>query len=239
MFSFLKRRPVDNTMPLTSDIHSHFLAGLDDGVKSLEEAEETIRIFERLGYRKLITTPHIMSDYYRNGPETILPALRELQQFLKDKTDIVLEAAAEYYLDDYAMKMLENQEAFMTFGKKYLLFETNFISEPLQLKEFIFRATSAGYLPVLAHPERYQYMTMAKAEDLRDRGVLFQINSLSTIGFYSVPVQRMAGKLIDQKWVDFLGSDCHSHMQGSLLPQLGANKHYRKALALPLLNHSL
>jgi len=239
VFSIFKRQPKQDVMLLTTDIHSHLLAQLDDGVKSQQEAEDIIQKFGEMGFRKLITTPHIMSDYYRNNPTTILGGLDALKKHLQDKTNMQIAAAAEYYLDEELMRKTEGQESLLTFGDRYLLFETNFISEPLHLKEFIFKATSSGYRPVLAHPERYQYMTLPKAEDLRDRGVLFQINALSMIGYYSLPVQRIACKLIDHGWIDFLGSDCHTIEQAQLLPLAQKNKYYQKALALPLLNHSL
>jgi protein-tyrosine phosphatase len=239
VFSFLKNRPKNTGTLLTTDIHSHLLAGLDDGVKSFNEAEEVIRVFQDMGYTKLITTPHIMSDYYKNNSATILKGLDEVRNYLVGKMNIRMEAAAEYYLDEELIRRTESPEQLLTFGQRYLLFETNFISEPLHLKEFIFKATSSGYKPVLAHPERYQYMTLKKAEDLRDRGVLFQVNSLSLIGYYSLPVQRIAYKLIDQGWVDFLGSDCHTPEQARILPMVQKNKYFQKALALPLLNHFL
>jgi tyrosine-protein phosphatase YwqE len=125
----------------------------------------------------------------------------------------------------------------LTFGDRYLLFETNVISEPYQLKEFIFSLTTQGYKPVLAHPERYQYMTVEKAEDLRDRGVLLQINLLSLTGFYGVPMQKLAEKLIDRSWVDLLGSDCHTLQQAQLLNKVQQSRSYRKALDLPLINY--
>ena len=119
------------------------------------------------------------------------------------------------------------------------LFETNFFSEPLHLNEFIFNAITHGYKPVLAHPERYQYMTLQKAEELRDRGVLFQLNIPSMVGFYGKPVERMAAKLIDAGWIDLLGSDCHNLIQFQALEAALKNKHFKKALNFPLLNNLL
>jgi tyrosine-protein phosphatase YwqE len=120
-----------------------------------------------------------------------------------------------------------------------LLFETNFLSEPYFLKDFIFQASTQGYQLVLAHPERYGYMTLSKAEDLKNRGVLFQLNSLSLGNYYSKPIQKMAQQLIDKSWINFLGSDCHTVLQASELEKTMKQKYYRKALELPLLNHTL
>ena len=119
------------------------------------------------------------------------------------------------------------------------MFETNAVSEPLQLKEFVFALTSQGYKPILAHPERYQYMTLDKADDLRCRGVLLQVNLLSLAGYYGPPMQKLAEKLIDRGWVDLLGSDCHNLEQISWLRKVQQTNLYHKATDLPLLNYSL
>lgn len=242
MFSFLKTKSSISLAPLHTDIHSHLLPDLDDGVKSLEESLGLIRQFIELGYRKLITTPHIMSDFYRNEPDQILEKLKTVNQYLRDnQVDITLEAAAEYYLDESLISKVHSNEKLLTFGSKYLLFETNFLTEPFQLNEFIFSAITQGYRPVLAHPERYQYLVndFKKVEDLRNRGVLFQINMPSILGVYSKPIQKLSIQLIDKGWVEFLGSDCHNQMQMEILKEATKNKNLRKALELPLLNRLL
>ncbi len=243
MFSIFKSTPKKVSRPLIVDIHSHLLPGLDDGVKTFEESWEIIRRFEDLGYHKLITTPHIMNDYYRNTPSVILSKKEELLDFLKAKNSIIhLEAAAEYYLDESLIQSVENQDTLLTFGSpRYLLFETNFLTEPYQLKDFIFKVTTQRYKPVLAHPERYEYLNndIKKLEDLRNRGVLFQLNILSLIGFYSKPIQKMAERMIDLGWVDFIGSDCHNEQYSMLLEKAQRTKFFKKALDLPLLNDSL
>lgn len=243
MFSFLRSTPKKPSVAILTDIHSHLLPGLDDGVKTVEEAWQIIRRFEDLGYQKLITTPHIMNDYYRNTPEGIQAKKAELLDFLRQQNCIIqLESAAEYYLDETLLQSVDNNEMLLTFGTaRYLLFETNFLTEPYQLKDFIFKITTQRYKPVLAHPERYEYLNknFDKLEDLRNRGVLFQLNILSLIGFYSLPIQKMAESLIDKGWVDFVGSDCHNDQYSILIEKAQRTKYYRKALDLPLLNHSL
>jgi protein-tyrosine phosphatase len=92
---------------------------------------------------------------------------------------------------------------------------------------------------VLAHPERYQYMSIEKAEDLRSRGVLFQINILSLLGYYSKPIRSMAYEFIDKGWIEFLGSDCHNYLQVMELKNAFKNKYFKKALDLPLLNRMI
>ncbi|MBX2961909.1 MAG: capsular biosynthesis protein [Cyclobacteriaceae bacterium] len=224
------------------DIHSHLLPGLDDGVKTFEESASIIQRFVNLGYRKLITTPHVISDTYRNTTEGILQKRDDLIDFLKaENINIELEAAAEYYLDEELFKNLQEGNPLLTFGNNFLLFETNFITEPFILKEFIFTAATKGYKLVLAHPERYAYLQLdeAKMEDLINRGVYFQINLTSLTGYYSRESQRAAQKLIDKGWVHFLGSDCHAAQHISLIETIKSNRYFQKALTLPLLNNAL
>jgi len=242
VFSIFKS-PRKASAPLAVDIHSHLLPALDDGVKTAEESWDIIRRFEDLGYRKLITTPHIMNDYYRNTPTGILEKKTELLQFLQEKNCVIqLEAAAEYYLDEALLHAVDNKDSLLTFGpNRYLLFETNFLTEPYQLKDFIFKITTQRYKPVLAHPERYEYLNknFDKLEDLRNRGVLFQLNLLSLIGFYNPSIQKMAEKMIEKGWVDFIGSDCHNVQYAMLIEKAQRTKYFKKALELPLLNHTL
>jgi tyrosine-protein phosphatase YwqE len=215
------------------------LPGLDDGVKSNDEVLAVIRKLKSLGFSKFITTPHI-NDVYRNNPVRIAEALAELKTFLAsagEQADI--EAAAEYYLDDTVLSALDEGQKLLTFGKGHLLFETNFLSEPLYLKDFIFKAISAGFRPLLAHPERYAYFTLDKAEEYRSRGTLFQVNLLSLAGMYGKPIQKMAERLIDQGWVDFLGSDCHNMLHADALKAVLSSRSFKKALDLDLLNKQL
>lgn len=221
-------------------MHSHLLPGIDDGVKSYEQSLATIRKLMDLGYEKFVTTPHIMSDTYPNTPEIIKEKLTGLNEFLRSKSmNVEVTAAAEYYLDEFTMKVASGTGEFLTFGNKYLLFETNYLSEPYILKEFIFNVTSKGYRPILAHPERYQYMTMDKAQDLIDRGVLLQVNLLSLSGFYMKTAQKLAEKLIENKMISFFGTDCHNEMHAAALEKVLKTKTFAKAIELPLLNSTL
>ncbi len=237
-----KEQTSSDVEPIVVDIHSHLLPNLDDGVESFEQAVEIITTFADLGYTKLITTPHVMSDAYRNTSAGILSRLDELKVHLKEQQiEITLEAAAEYYLDEELINKLNADEPLLTFGKNLLLFETNFLSEPLIMKEFIFLANTKGYQPVLAHPERYIYLqnNFEKAQDLLDRGVYFQINISSISGHYSKGIQQTVLKLIDKGMVHLLGSDCHHLQHAHLVRDSQKLKAYKKALSLPLLNNTL
>lgn len=241
MFNWFTKQKF-TTLGLGTDMHSHLLPNLDDGVRSFEQAEEIIRQFISYGYTKIITTPHVMSDMYRNTSPGILKRLEDLRQYLEEKNiNIRIEAAAEYYLDEDLIRKLERGEPLLTFGDNYVLFETNFLTEPLNMKDFIFLATTKGYKLVLAHPERYLYLqqSLGKMEDLLNRGVYFQINISSFTGYYSKMVQSTVNKMIENEWIHLLGSDCHHIQHARLMETALPMKYFQKALSLPLLNKML
>ena len=229
-------------IPIFTDIHSHLLPGIDDGVKTIEDSIEVIQHLSNIGFKKLITTPHIMSDYYKNTPYIIRTKLREVKSALSDANlQVEIEAAAEYYLDENFYKSIIENEELLTFGSNYILFETSFTVEPLLLKEVIFRLNSSGYKPVFAHPERYQYLLENKQllNDLIDQGLLFQLNALSLIGYYSKQVEKMAEELIKRNAIAFIGSDCHNISQAHLLKKAYSSKLASKLDVSKLLNHTL
>ncbi len=227
---------------LRVDMHSHILPGIDDGSESMERSLELVRAMQAFGYRKLIMTPHIMSDFYKNTPEIIRGKLAELQKAVTEEgIEIELACAAEYYLDEGFLEKLQNGEELLTFGDKYLLFETSFLNEPLNLREAIFMMRSKGYKPVLAHPERYTYFygKFDALASLREHGVLFQPNLNSLSGYYSPGAKDYAERLIDEGLVDFLGSDTHGLKHTDSLKRVLNSKHLTKAFALPLRNSLL
>ena len=203
--------PVDLGI-LKCDVHSHFIPGIDDGAPTMEASLELLRAMYELGYRKVITTPHSMADGYKNPPEVILGGLEKLRRAVKEEgLEIEVEAAAEYYLDHALQEKIISQKL-LTFGTDMVLFELPFISEPTVLLNIVFEMQTQGFRPVLAHPERYQFwhVNMSAMEKLRDRSVLFQLNTIALMGAYGPAVKKQAEKIIDKGWYDLVGSDCHS-----------------------------
>ena len=232
---------------LGADMHSHLLPGLDDGAETLEHSLDLLRALRDLGFRKLVMTPHIMGDFYKNTPESIRAALGQLREaaVAADLGDVVLECAAEYYLDEFLGRKLADGTEMLTFGgeRRYLLFETSYMNEPLTLYETVFELKAQGYAPVLAHPERYTYLygRFADLEKLRhDHGVLLQVNLNSLAGYYSPAAKRVAEQLIDTGLVDFVGTDTH-HLRHTetLLRRALPQAYMTKLLQLPLLNKTL
>ena len=188
------------------------LPGIDDGSPSPEVSLQLIEGMAALGYKKLITTPHVMWDMYRNTNEIIQSAYRGLQAELKKAGIAVeLQAAAEYYLDEHFIQLLDSNTPLLTLKNKMVLIEFSFISSPFDLKDTLFKLQIKGYQPVLAHPERYVYLNSNKSfyDELKDAGCLFQLNLLSLSSYYGKGVSELAHYLVKKNYVTLLGTDLH------------------------------
>ena len=194
-----------------SDMHSHLIPGIDDGAQDMDQTIAMLAKFESLGYKKVVTTPHIMTDSFPNNPEIILSGLEKVKNEIKKVgIEIEIEAAAEYYFDETLMPKIKNKEL-LTFGDNYVLIEFAFHSPPQFLDQLFFELKTHGYRPVIAHFERYLYYLgkIDKAEKWRSEGINIQINLNSLFGQYGPEVQKQAEKLIDEGQFDFVGTDCH------------------------------
>lgn len=224
------------------DFHSHFLPGIDDGAENLNQSIEMIAAMQDLGFRKLITTPHIMGDYYKNSAETILPKLQEVQLAMQmHGLTIQLEAAAEYYCDEMLVKKVETNEI-LTFSSKYVLIELSFIHPSDFFDVITFNLQMNGSKIILAHPERYTYWhhSIEKLQAIKDKGVFLQLNLGSLIGQYGSSVKRMAERLIEENMIDFVGSDVHKIDHVNSLKKLFNNHYFNKLISSgQLLNNTL
>ncbi len=226
---------------IVTDIHSHLIPGIDDGVKDLDESLAMIRGFSALGYQKLVTTPHIMSDFYKNTPEIILGGLARVQEAIqKAGIPITIDAAAEYYLDEVLLKKIQT-EKLLTIGGKYLLFEISYVNPPDNLYNVIFEMNVKGYKPILAHPERYPfyYTKFEEYYRIKEAGALFQLNTNSLVGYYGAGAKKIAERMVDEKMIDFIGSDLHGERHLDALQKAVKEKYLAKLISQGVLNTSL
>jgi protein-tyrosine phosphatase len=197
-----------------TDIHSHLIPGIDDGVKTVEEAVLLIQEMYALGFTKLITTPHIRGEIYENNHEIIMSGLEHVRKALIEKNiPVVIEAAAEYYVDDSFQELIHKKSPLMTFSKyKHLLIEFSHFNLPMNYKTIIYELQSMGYTVVLAHPERYYYFQKRPEifRDLYSRGVQMQLNLVSLTGYYDRAAMKTAEELIKLGFYSFAGSDVHN-----------------------------
>ncbi len=205
----LKKHITFNYESIMVDMHSHVLPGIDDGAQTPEESIVLIKKMMELGISKIIATPHIMADFYKNTPKTIGDALETLKAELKKENIVIdIETAAEHYFDESFEASINNGNL-MTMGDNYVLFEFSFISLPPNYIPVIQKMRDLGYKPILAHPERYSYMNLEQYKMLHDWGCNFQLNTISLTGYYGKDVKAAAEMLIDNELIDFISSDMH------------------------------
>lgn len=213
MFRLFKTKPVlkdlipDNYV----DIHSHLLWGIDDGARTFKDTLRLTKALQSFGISQLITTPHIIEHVWDNNPDLIKAKKAETEiELKKNQINIPLRAAAEYMMDDHFVQLFQNGKL-LTLKDNYVLVEMSYINPPIQLYSILFDLQVAGYIPVLAHPERYLFYHHDFEEylKLKKAGCRFQLNLLSVVGYYGDGIAKIAEKLLQKGMYDFVGSDVH------------------------------
>ena len=209
MWPFTSSQTIEKSELLMNSIdhHSHLLPGVDDGVQSMDDTLEILANFEQQGIAELWLTPHVMEDI-PNTTEKLKMRFEELKAVYKG--NIKLNLAAEYMLDTLFDARLDAGDL-LPLGQQgtHLLVETSYFSSPMGLHDTLARIKSRGYYPVLAHPERYQYMDEKDYKKLKAAGVKFKLNWASLAGRYGRPEQKKAEWLVKKDMYDVVGSDTH------------------------------
>ena len=193
------------------DIHSHLLPSIDDGSKNLNDTVDLLTQLKQLGFAQFITTPHVTTGVWDNTKDGILSKLKETQDYLiSENQNFFIRAAAEYILDAQFTELVLNKKI-LTLKENLVLVEMSYLNPPLQLFDLIFEMQIAGYVPLLAHPERYGFYhnNFSEFSRLKNAGCKFQLNLLSTMGYYGPAVAECAEKLLKNGMIDFVGSDVH------------------------------
>ena len=237
MFRFFSRsRPKGEKFDfavLRTDMHSHLLPGIDDGAKDIETSLDLIRGMKALGFQKLITTPHIIWDVFRNTPGIIREKLALVQDAVKNEgIDVEIQAAAEYFLDEHVEDLLKKKEPLLTVSGNKVLAEFSMAFPSMNVKDLLFEMVMAGYQPIVAHPERYVYLQKNRDfyRELKDMGCLFQLNLLSVYGYYGKAVRELSEYLLSEDYYDLVGTDLHNVNHLDALQNLVMNNHLKKLM---------
>lgn len=244
MFSFFKKRssssgPVQTVLPIHTDIHSHILPGIDDGSPDIETSLLLVKGLYDLGIRKTIATPHVIADMFRNTPTTINTALAKLKTAVTaEGIDIEITAAAEYMLDDYFLKLLRSEDKLLTIKDNIVLTEQSYATPTGNLNEIAFELVTAGYKPIMAHPERYAFYHGKYDEFIRlkDMGFMLQVNLLSLTGYYGKGAAKAAKYIFDNELADLVGTDLHHDRHLSMLRHPASLKLFNEYLGYRTFN---
>jgi len=226
---------------LGADMHSHLVPGIDDGAKTMEDSLQLVGQLAAMGYKTIVTTPHTMIDFYPNTTQTIQNGLEMLQAAVAAAgIPVTLRAASEYYIDEHFIKLIDT-EPLLTIHANEVLVEFSMLLEPPMLHDVLYRMQQAGYRPIIAHPERYQFFhsNHNKYAELKDRGCLLQLNMLSVCGYYGRHIRAAALQLLENRLYDYCGSDMHHIKHAAALQAMAGTKDYLIFANYPFLNAKL
>ena len=189
----------------TADVHSHLLPGVDDGVQSADDMQAALNAMQAAGVERVFLTPHVLADLPDNRRSYLQDRFACMKQFAPE--GIELRLAAEYMLD--AGFRLQMADGLLTYEDRQVLVETSYLSPPPDYLNLLYELSLEGYTPVLAHPERYMYMTKEDYFRLKDKGYKFQLNLFSLAGVYGARPAKYAAYLMKEGFYDYAGSDLH------------------------------
>jgi protein-tyrosine phosphatase len=207
-----KNKVLSDLSWLHTDMHSHLVPGIDDGSPDLSTSISLIKGLHSLGYKKIITTPHILWEIYPNTHDRIVDGITEVRKAIQlEGIEVELHAAAEYFIDEHFEQELKNKVPLLTLSANMVLVEFSMLNAPMDLQEVLFEMQIQNYQPVIAHPERYTYLARKKEffDELKNAGCYFQLNLLALTGYYGSPVQELADYLLKKNYYDLAGTDLH------------------------------
>jgi tyrosine-protein phosphatase YwqE len=216
VFSIFKSKPkLSDLIPEgTIDIHSHLLPGIDDGATDISNTINLLEGIRKIGFTKCIATPHTLPEIWENTSDGIMETFHTTKNNLEEPLQTMLHHAASEYMINEAFLDRLNSEPLLTIKDNIVLIEMSYMNPPLALKEIIFEIQIKGYQPLLAHPERYLFyhQNTKMYTTLKELDVKFQMNLLSSVGYYGSKVAIAADFLLKENYIDFVGTDVH-HMK--------------------------
>ena len=191
------------------DIHSHILHSVDDGSSSIEKSIDLIKEQIKNGVSKIFLTPH-----YDNGSEvnTLDVITKKYDQLLKrvkeENLDVSFYLGQEYYIDNEFYNMVAKTPLVTLNNTKYVLVEFAYFDDT-DILEHIFKIVSLGYIPIIAHIERYSYLDWNMLIEFKMAGALMQVNASCIVGEYGKKMQKLALLGIKDGLISFVASDIH------------------------------
>lgn len=243
MFNIFKRQGLTNLEWMEADLHSHLLPGIDDGVGDAFTGVQFIGNLMQLGLKKFILTPHVYEEIYPNTPHTIDMAHESLYEVMQHEglADVYTHSSAEYMLGAHFGRLLETGNL-RPFPTNHVLIELPWLGEPVGLEQTLLQIRNCGYIPIIAHPERYGFYFNRKEayHKLKELGCLLQLNLLSPTGFYGGNVMKASNYMIRNKLFDFVGTDLHHEKQlNRIVRYVRSGKAYKELAHLGLMNSTL
>lgn len=195
------------------DLHTHILPGVDDGAKNIEESMEIAKWAYENGINKIFATPHYIEGEGYNNLKQNKDILNELNNKLKElDIDVEVLLGNEVFITPEIISLIDNEEISTLNNSRYILIEFPRLQMPLYIEDIIYELRLRGYVPIIAHPERYVKVIEDPnfIHNLITKGALCQLNLPSLLKMYGEKVKETAEILLKHKMIHFIGTDTHS-----------------------------
>ena len=199
-----------------TDIHSHVLPEVDDGSNNLEESIEMLKFAEKAGVDKIVFTPHFRDSYNmrKNELSERFDSFKSVAKDMGIKAELFL--GQEIYRTEQSISLLKKGELLTMNESKYVLVEFN-LRHYSDVTEAVYEFVSAGFVPIVAHVERYPYVEPADVREIKEIGGLIQVNAASVVGKPNKKYKKTVKRYLKEDLVDFVASDIHytreNHME--------------------------
>jgi protein-tyrosine phosphatase len=193
------------------DIHCHFVPGVDDGASTAEDGVAMLRVLRRLGFERVIATPHMHTSLFDNDKQGLLAAFELMKPALAQPELPAVDLSCEHHFDDVVFQRLLGGEGLPYPGGRAVLVEFPYHAFPTRVRDRFFDLRLRNLRPVLAHPERYHpaQRDLGVLEPLIDGGTALLLDVGALAGKYGRPARRTAERLLDEGWYAAACSDAH------------------------------
>lgn len=198
------------------DIHCHILPCLDDGAKHMEESIQMAKLAYQQGIKTLIATPHHRTHRFDNEKETVSQAVEQLnQRLMKEQIPLTVYSGQEIRIHTEMVHDFDEHELLTLSGSRYVLIEFPFDHIPSYVEHLLYNLQSQGFVPIIAHPERYDYFVKDPGllYDYVIDGALTQVTAGSLTGAFGKKTKKTAERMIEHNLVQFIATDAH-HASG-------------------------
>ncbi len=194
------------------DMHTHIIPSIDDGSKNLKETIQIIKEGADSGIHTIVATPHYLEGKYENTKENILIRVEYLNEYLKNSgINVSIVGGSEILVCPDIIELLKSGKLCTLNGSRYILIEFAVNLRNTKACQIIKQIIDEGYIPIIAHPERYIYVQKNIKDVFKyvEAGALIQMNIGSLIGDYGEEARETAVKLLKHNLIHTWGSDTH------------------------------
>lgn len=205
-----------------SDIHTHLLFGVDDGAKKRADMFAMVDAAYSGGTRLICATPHFCPAYFGDNRKSVSEAFSELKEYCREKyPDLKLMLGNELTYCHDCISWLKSGACLTMNESRYVLVEFDIKASEDNISEGVDRLLNSGYIPIIAHAERYIRLSRGRLWVLRQNGALVQINVQSLLRRFQVGQNKRLKTMLSERLVDFVSSDSHDLVSRSPEMQTG------------------